>query len=253
MIQVIPEWSSGFPYFLQFTSEFGNRSSWSEPQSAPGLVFGDRIELRHYLQVFPAEARLSHWEYKADFQATVLPCLGSWSGARCCCGLDRGRQRSAPHPLWKNLETVTIHSDNCVKQKIRRAFVVAAASPPDYCTTLTPLMLASSPRMFLIQECFLPFLKKSASFIPSGIYMSIPISQSLLPIYSPLNIHIFVFFFCFASKFIYIKYLMIFILFSEKFYTMPCRKYLFKQNQSIEKVLFFKNSSLVYLCRSTGV
>ena len=24
MIQVIPEWSSGFPYFLQFKSEFGN-------------------------------------------------------------------------------------------------------------------------------------------------------------------------------------------------------------------------------------
>ena len=25
LIQVIPEWSSGFPYFLQFQSEFGNK------------------------------------------------------------------------------------------------------------------------------------------------------------------------------------------------------------------------------------
>ena len=25
LIQVIPEWSSGFPYFLQFKSEFGNK------------------------------------------------------------------------------------------------------------------------------------------------------------------------------------------------------------------------------------
>ena len=39
---------SGFPHFLQFESEFGNRSSWSEPQSAPGLVFADYIELLHF-------------------------------------------------------------------------------------------------------------------------------------------------------------------------------------------------------------
>ena len=39
------EWSSGFPYFLQFKSEFGNKSSWSEPQSAPSLVFADCMEL----------------------------------------------------------------------------------------------------------------------------------------------------------------------------------------------------------------
>ena len=25
LIQVIPEWPSGFPYFLQFKSEFGNK------------------------------------------------------------------------------------------------------------------------------------------------------------------------------------------------------------------------------------
>ena len=37
---VTSEWPSGFPYCLQFKSEFCNiRSSWSEPQSAPSLVF----------------------------------------------------------------------------------------------------------------------------------------------------------------------------------------------------------------------
>ena len=33
-----------FPYFLQFKSEFAIRSSWSEPQAAPGLVFAACIE-----------------------------------------------------------------------------------------------------------------------------------------------------------------------------------------------------------------
>ena len=32
----MPEWSSGFPIFLQFKSEVAIRSSCSEPQSAPG-------------------------------------------------------------------------------------------------------------------------------------------------------------------------------------------------------------------------
>ena len=95
--------------------------------------------------------------------------------------IEADRQRSAPYPLWKNLETVTIHSDNCVKQKLWQAFVVAAACPPDSCTTLTPLMLASSPRMFLIRECFLPFLKKSASFIPSGIYIYVNLNLPVPP------------------------------------------------------------------------
>ena len=40
----IAEWSSGFPYFLQFKS-VALRSSWSEPRSAPGLVFADCLEL----------------------------------------------------------------------------------------------------------------------------------------------------------------------------------------------------------------
>ena len=45
--RLVPEWSSDFPYFLQFKSEFGNKESWSEPQSAPSLVFVDYIELLH--------------------------------------------------------------------------------------------------------------------------------------------------------------------------------------------------------------
>ena len=42
------KWSSGFPYFLQLKSDLAIRSSWSEPQSAPGLVFADCIELLHF-------------------------------------------------------------------------------------------------------------------------------------------------------------------------------------------------------------
>ena len=42
-----PEKPSGFPYFLQFKSEFCNKESWSEPLSAPSLVFADCIELLH--------------------------------------------------------------------------------------------------------------------------------------------------------------------------------------------------------------
>ena len=41
------EWSSGFPYFLQFKSEFGNKEFMTAPQSAPSLVFADCIELLH--------------------------------------------------------------------------------------------------------------------------------------------------------------------------------------------------------------
>ena len=39
------EWSSGFPYFLQFMAGFGNKELWSELQSAPGLGFANCIEL----------------------------------------------------------------------------------------------------------------------------------------------------------------------------------------------------------------
>ena len=38
LIWVIPEWSSHFPYFFNFSLNLALRSSWSEPQSAPGLV-----------------------------------------------------------------------------------------------------------------------------------------------------------------------------------------------------------------------
>ena len=37
-----------FPYFLQFKSEFGNKEFMNEPQSAPGLVFANCIELLHF-------------------------------------------------------------------------------------------------------------------------------------------------------------------------------------------------------------
>ena len=36
-----------FPTFFSSTLNFAIRSSWSEPQSAPGLVFADCIELLH--------------------------------------------------------------------------------------------------------------------------------------------------------------------------------------------------------------
>ena len=36
-----------FPTFLNFSLNLAIRSSWSEPQSAPGLVFADCIELLH--------------------------------------------------------------------------------------------------------------------------------------------------------------------------------------------------------------
>jgi len=52
-IYIIPEWSRGFPYFFQIKSEFGNKEimllnfCFAEPQSSPGLVFADCIELLH--------------------------------------------------------------------------------------------------------------------------------------------------------------------------------------------------------------
>ena len=47
LILIIPEWSGGFPYFLQFKFDLAFRSSWCEPQPGPGLVFADCIELLH--------------------------------------------------------------------------------------------------------------------------------------------------------------------------------------------------------------
>ena len=37
-----------FPTFFNFSLNLAIRSSWSEPQSAPGLVFADCIELLHF-------------------------------------------------------------------------------------------------------------------------------------------------------------------------------------------------------------
>ena len=43
----MPKWSRNFPYHLQERREFCNKESWLEPQSAPGLVFADCIEIFH--------------------------------------------------------------------------------------------------------------------------------------------------------------------------------------------------------------
>ena len=41
-----------FPTFSDFSLNLAIRSSWSEPQSAPSLVFADCIELLHlWLQI----------------------------------------------------------------------------------------------------------------------------------------------------------------------------------------------------------
>ena len=47
LMYVIPEWSSGFPTLFNLNLNLAIRSSWSEPQSAPSLVFADCIELLH--------------------------------------------------------------------------------------------------------------------------------------------------------------------------------------------------------------
>ena len=39
LIEVIPEWLVVFPTFFNFSLNLAIRGSWSEPQSAPGLVF----------------------------------------------------------------------------------------------------------------------------------------------------------------------------------------------------------------------
>ena len=41
--------SSGFPTFFNLSLNLARRTSWSKPQSAPGLVFADCIELLHLL------------------------------------------------------------------------------------------------------------------------------------------------------------------------------------------------------------
>ena len=46
---VIPEWSSGFPYFLQFKFEFDNKEFMIWATVSSGLVFADYIELLHLL------------------------------------------------------------------------------------------------------------------------------------------------------------------------------------------------------------
>ena len=48
LIFVIPEWPSGFlHFFFNLSLNFTIRSSWSEPQSDPSLLFADCVELLH--------------------------------------------------------------------------------------------------------------------------------------------------------------------------------------------------------------
>ena len=48
-----------FPAFFNLSLNFAIRSSWSEPQSAPGLVFADCIEL-FYLQLLKFDFGVDH-------------------------------------------------------------------------------------------------------------------------------------------------------------------------------------------------
>ena len=51
-----------FPTFFNWSLNLAIRSSWSEPQSAPGLVFADCIELLHlWLQRIRSTSK-SHWQ-----------------------------------------------------------------------------------------------------------------------------------------------------------------------------------------------
>ena len=45
--ELIPEWFSGFLIFFNLSLNLTIRSSWSEPQSSPSLLFADCIELLH--------------------------------------------------------------------------------------------------------------------------------------------------------------------------------------------------------------
>ena len=46
-IYVIPEWSSGFPYFLQFKYEFDNKQLMTSATVSSKSYFADYIELLH--------------------------------------------------------------------------------------------------------------------------------------------------------------------------------------------------------------
>ena len=53
-----------FSTFFNFSLNLAIRSSWSEPQSAPGLVFADCIELLHlWLQIIPFRYDLNQIPY----------------------------------------------------------------------------------------------------------------------------------------------------------------------------------------------
>ena len=79
-----------FPTFLNLSLNLAIRSSWSEPQSAPGLIFADCIELLHlWLQ------RIN----QSDFLLTIwwCPCVVF------CCVVWRGCLLWPVRSLWKTL------------------------------------------------------------------------------------------------------------------------------------------------------
>ena len=69
-----------FPTFFHLSLNFSIRSSWSEPQSAPGLVFADCIELLHlWLQRIYNQSDFSV-EYLLMSMCKVFSCV---VGRRC--------------------------------------------------------------------------------------------------------------------------------------------------------------------------
>ena len=73
-----------FPTFFNLRLNFPIRSSGSEPQSAPGLVFADCIELLHVGWIKPASPALEGGSLttgllgKSPHGGFDLPCSSSW-------------------------------------------------------------------------------------------------------------------------------------------------------------------------------
>ena len=74
---VIPEWSNNFLTFFNLSLNFAIRSLWSQPQSAPGLVFADCIENIIYT-IFSCK-EYNQFEFGIDhlvtFMCTVFSCV----------------------------------------------------------------------------------------------------------------------------------------------------------------------------------
>ena len=63
-----------FPTFFNLSLNLAIRSSWSEPQSVPGLVFADCIELLH-LQLKEYNQFDSGIDHLVVSMCTVVPCV----------------------------------------------------------------------------------------------------------------------------------------------------------------------------------